>query len=501
LAREQIEQLMHGRDRLMQAFERARVVAVDVVAELKPLGEPDEYVNLSPTTGPVPVMVPNSRRPAERPELLEVVRDADVIELVESAGATENEVVAEPTAAFEPVLVEELVETGDDADTGAEVVDEVAVAEVVDEVAVDDATVDDVADQPVDDGNDTVPEAAEVDTSGADTPDTSGAHLESVGDETTAEVADDVETTDTTPDEAASGVAGGDDRDDVVVDLFARLRAESAPTVDATIDTAAADATVVTGLSVVGELDDDRSDAPSTEAPGEIDGAVGLEVADSPFRRRDAELTPLIVSSARKLKRVLADEQNDVLDRLRRSEPVRTIDQLLPTRDEHVDTFAVAIDAELRSAASAGAASVATGRAAKLGKSAMAEAVGAGRMALAEWLVNPLRDRLDRCVADGAGDNDAIARSIRSIYREWKTQHIDDQLDDVLRAAHGRAVLAALPAGAPVCWGVDAEHPACADGDDNALAGRVAAGQPFPTGHLFAPSHVGCRCLLVPTDQ
>ena len=69
LAREQIEQLMHGRDRLMQAFERARVVAVDVVAELKPLGEPNEYVNLSPTTGPVPVMVPNTRRPDERLEL------------------------------------------------------------------------------------------------------------------------------------------------------------------------------------------------------------------------------------------------------------------------------------------------------------------------------------------------------------------------------------------------------------------------------------------------
>ena len=60
LAREQIEQLLHGRDRLMQSFERARIVAVDVVAELKPLGEPDEYVNLSPTTGPVPVMLPNT---------------------------------------------------------------------------------------------------------------------------------------------------------------------------------------------------------------------------------------------------------------------------------------------------------------------------------------------------------------------------------------------------------------------------------------------------------
>ena len=58
LARQQIEQLIHGRDRLLQVFERARLVAVDVRRELTPLGEPDEYVDLSPTTGPVPMMVP-----------------------------------------------------------------------------------------------------------------------------------------------------------------------------------------------------------------------------------------------------------------------------------------------------------------------------------------------------------------------------------------------------------------------------------------------------------
>ena len=61
LARQQIDQLIHGRDRLVQAFERSRLVAADVVAELAPLGELSEYVNLSPTTGPVPVMVPASR--------------------------------------------------------------------------------------------------------------------------------------------------------------------------------------------------------------------------------------------------------------------------------------------------------------------------------------------------------------------------------------------------------------------------------------------------------
>jgi DivIVA domain-containing protein len=65
LARQQIEQLMHGRDRLLQAFERSRLVAVDVMAELTPLGEPNEYVNLSPTTGPVPLMVPNQRQAAD----------------------------------------------------------------------------------------------------------------------------------------------------------------------------------------------------------------------------------------------------------------------------------------------------------------------------------------------------------------------------------------------------------------------------------------------------
>jgi hypothetical protein len=52
-------------------------------------------------------------------------------------------------------------------------------------------------------------------------------------------------------------------------------------------------------------------------APAPADGD-GDRDDDTPFARRDAELTPLIVTAARKLKRVLADEQNDVLLALRR---------------------------------------------------------------------------------------------------------------------------------------------------------------------------------------
>ena len=483
LAREQIEQLMHGRDRLMQAFERARIAAVDVVAELKPLGEPDEYVNLSPTTGPVPVMLPNSRRPYDT-IAADAEAEADDADAVD--GPVEPEIEAVIEAGVEPDdETEPLVREADGADG----------VDPADAVDVESLDTDDVEPGDIDQAD---IEPADIEIAEHQPSDTEMLDAE-------IEVDADAEIDGDDPAEVDGG------RDDVVVDLFARIRAEAGADVSAEIadpqpagDEAATDVEAVVdgaveagpseaGLSEAGLSEDGAGEAGASEAGAGAD--EDGEAVESPFRRRDAELTPLIVASARKLKRALADEQNEVLDGLRRGTAV------LPARDLHTAKFAEAIDDELRAAAAAGAASVATGPGAELNTSQTTSAIGAGHDALAEWLVNPLRDRLERCLADGEGDNEAIAKSIRSVYREWKTQHIDEQLDDVLRTTHGRAVLAALPDGAPVCWGVDAEHPACADGDDNALAGCVAAGTPFPTGHLFAPSHTGCRCLLVPADR
>ena len=123
------------------------------------------------------------------------------------------------------------------------------------------------------------------------------------------------------------------------------------------------------------------------------------------------------------------------------------------------------------------------------------------RAAIAADLVGPLRDRLGRCVADGAGDNDDITKRVRAVYREWKTQHIDDQLDDVFRLAYGAGALAAATPGTRLCWTVDPHGPACPDAEDNALAGPVEAGDAYPTGHTLAPAHAGCRCLLVPVSN
>jgi hypothetical protein len=222
---------------------------------------------------------------------------------------------------------------------------------------------------------------------------------------------------------------------------------------------------------------------------------------DSPFRRRDEDLTPLIVASARTLKRVLADEQNGVLDTLRRSTSVQSIDDVLPPLDEHANRYAAAIADDLLVAAHAGAALVSGDTVASLPKEDAAAATAAATTAITDWLVSPLRERLARVVTDGAGDRDAITKRVRAVYREWKTQHIDAQLDDVLRAAHGRGLVGGVPRGSLVVWTADDVGIPCADCNDNVLAGPVTVGSELPTGDVFAPAHPGCRCLLLPADR
>jgi hypothetical protein len=292
-----------------------------------------------------------------------------------------------------------------------------------------------------------------------------------------------------------------------VDDLFARLRASRADSVveraqqtDSEVPDAADDAS--TGNTPA----DDTSDAtttltivedlavyqPSPKAP-----KVEEKHDDTVFGRRDALLTPIIASCARKLKRVLADEQNEVLHTLRRSEPVRTIDTMLPWQAEQAERYAAAISPELDKAALAGAASIGKGTV-KENKADInrAGATKAAVEALSATIVVPLRERLERALGEAVGDNSDLATVVRSIYREWKTQRIDEHLDDVARAAFGKGALAAVVPGTKVCWMVDPDGPACPDAEDNALAGEVAAGQPFPTGDVSAPAHQGCRCVL-----
>jgi hypothetical protein len=188
-----------------------------------------------------------------------------------------------------------------------------------------------------------------------------------------------------------------------------------------------------------------------------------------------------------------------VLDSLRRKEPVTTLDAIAPDAAAHLAVYAAAIGAELTSAATAGAAELGVkDTAAQRRTLAKAGALELSNGHLETALVAPLRARLERAVVDGHGDNEEITKRVRSVYREWKTHHIDDQLDDLFRFAFGGGVAVSIEPGTPVTWLIDPTESACADCEDNSLAGAIAAGESFPTGHSSAPAHPGCRCLTLP---
>jgi DivIVA domain-containing protein len=464
LARQQIDQLVHGRDRLVQAFERARLVAADVVAELAPLGELSEYVNLSPTTGPVPVMVPASR-------LGEISSISDDV-LAARAGGDPEDPALDPNGSDETKAIDSRLASAPNEDTEAvesTAHDSGAEATVVDEppagapaAAAAGATVLQFPDRRADtvviapgseaEADDEVDEGA-----GDDRASEPGAVAEEDGHPTVTPGADEA-----VDDEEV-------DDDDItandVDNLFARLRSES-------------------------------SDSEPVAGPN--DAVPGAPPAPTPFEIRDEALTPLIVSSGRKLKRVLADEQNDVLDKLRGKKAVRAIDDVLPGADEQSSRYFDALADDLRAAAAAGATSA--GITETTEGPVDEAAIAPVREALASDLVGPLRDRLRTGIEAVDGDNEELTKKARAIYREWKTRRIDDLLDDLLRHAYSRGACSACGAGQLVRWVFDPAVGACSDCEDNSLQHAVAAGTAFPTGHTCPPAHAGCRCLVIPAD-
>jgi DivIVA domain-containing protein len=225
--------------------------------------------------------------------------------------------------------------------------------------------------------------------------------------------------------------------------------------------------------------------APSpAPAPAPADAAV--------FARRDAETAPVVTALGRKVKRLLQDEQNELLSRLRRTK--RGVDVgMLPSHDGRVAALVEAALPLLRDAHTAGTGP--TGAVATDG----ADAVAAVADSLAHALLAPLRERLvDSLSPSGMPSTDAkdAAERVSAQYREWKTQRVEPAVRDAVHAAWVRGAYDAVGAGRTLRWLVDPAA-TCPDCDDNGLE-PTPHGEAFPTGHLCPPAHPGCRCVLAP---
>jgi hypothetical protein len=217
------------------------------------------------------------------------------------------------------------------------------------------------------------------------------------------------------------------------------------------------------------------------------------------FDHRDEVLEPILVLVTRKMKRVLADEENSILTYLQGKKSVVALEKVLPVGDEHLQIYVEALAEDVISAAMAGAQSLSKSLKADLRKRVTRSAVmQVVSRTIDESTIRPLREKIQRAVEQSNGDKDEMSNLIRSVYREMKMQRVEQQVSDIARMAYSRGAYLVLDQGTKVCWMVDPNGPSCADAEDNSLAGSTGLGSEFPTGHIHPTAHAGCRCLIAP---
>ncbi|HXW78102.1 MAG TPA: DivIVA domain-containing protein [Acidimicrobiales bacterium] len=248
---------------------------------------------------------------------------------------------------------------------------------------------------------------------------------------------------------------------------------------------------------------DEASEANPVVATNEAEALAaapdsGTDAVGRFFELRNEMAGDLGSSLARKLKRALQDQQNSLLDQLRKSGA--TPANVLPEEDP--DRFVEAGRPLLARAVRSGAelAAVLCGDDA-LRRVASANGVDDLAEDLGRAIAGPLHQRLELAISSAGDDPSEVADALGAAYREWKTQRIEAAAQDEVAAAFSRGVYLTFPDETLVRWVVDPSEGPCPDCEDNALAGDQPKGQAWPTGQLHPPAHPGCRCALAPASM
>ena len=466
-AKQHLQQLAMGRDRIIGAFDRARLAANDVIAEMNGLHIETDEATITP---PAPIAAqpsspasPSLPAPPSSPEELQVA--------------------AEPAPDDTPVSANDAINA---PESGQAFPDDVLADDLVNADIVVDAVAGDVEPN----GDDVEPNG------GAGSDDESEEH-EFLTDLAPHESTFDDELTDEYS--AIGDELGDDDTGPLaqVVELFGVIPTSHHPAERKTADDVFARLRAARPVDVARQLLENEhpaeptSEHPPAPEPVDTTSIVAEHIDDTePLFARETALSSATVSLARKLKRVMADEQNDALDLLRRREPIRSIDVVLPTFAEQVDRYTTAAHDDLRGAAIAGSGSLSiepeVRRAQRLHDAGVVDAVAAR---LTSDLVEPMRERIERSIRNSDGDNAELANHVRGIYREWKTQRLDDIAVDLLAAAYAGGACAIVGPGTTVHWVQDPHGPTCPDPAEQLI------GQPG------LRVHQGCRCVATRHDR
>jgi DivIVA domain-containing protein len=467
LARQQIEQLIHSRDRLVNAFDRARHAANDVVGDLAEFDDlSNEVAHATGITKPVSENTSGFIDHAQDPEAIpQKITGRQLLEVVSEEAIEQDENVLEITT---EEIVELIVEN---------VVEEVVLEEVETNITSIHEEQVGMSDHPSTDAPVAERMAEVVQLFGNKRREATITPVVAPASTPTPEPKPTAKTSEAKPQTLKTPAKKSVD------DLFANLRKTSTAEV----------ARTAKPKTVTVEPTEPKAKAPKAVVP-KVDGLV--------FERRDEVLAPIMVALTSKMKRVLADEENSMLTYLQGKKAAVALEKVLPEPSVHVQGYIEAVAEDVMSAAMGGAKSLSSSLKADLRRKVTSSAVmQVMSKNIDDVLVRPLRDRIQRCVEQSDGDREEMSKLIRSVYREWKMQRVEQHIGDIARLAYSRGAYLVLDQGTSVCWMVDPNGPPCADAEDNSLAGATALGTDFPTGHAHPTAHTGCRCLVIPTGD
>ena len=235
---------------------------------------------------------------------------------------------------------------------------------------------------------------------------------------------------------------------------------------------------------------------------GLIEDQPGVE-RDASMDERDKLLLPVEKQLSKALRRLASDEQNEVLDYLRRIKTSRPdCAKVLESSDRVLTKFADSLLDDFTQAVAAGSefwAAVSGVTAGSLFSED--DQIEECLRSNLEQFLEIHRAHLERSFRDGdeAGlENNERAERIRATYRDGRSGSLTELAGDLAIAGFTQGERLAAGPGTQWCWAVDHGGLPCADGEDNALEGAIACGDPFPTGDITPPAHPGCRCILLP---
>ena len=469
-ARRDLERLVHERERLLGAFERARHAATDVVGDL------NEFDQTLRGTGVTPPLIPPDAPPPPRPSRTSDTPIFDAKEYAHELGEAHRDESEDKDVSADDLAADTVGISNESEAQSPSVMIETSSSEVspVPESPTESGSLREIEASPSSSKPEHIAEVVNIfdrqrkRESSRPTPE-NDAPEHPVFDRVHAQPED----------EPATPVTSRID------EVFARLRTGSTERVakESTND-------LVTG---------DQEPTSTSTTPTAVTPPV---VQESVFSQRKDVVEPGIEAMTRALKRLLADDENAALTHVRAKRTSLTLSAMLAPLAEHAQRYAEAIHETVTSIAVDGARSLSDSRRADLRSTiARGGVVEAVCEMLASDLLRPLHERFASAIDIASGDRDVLASALRSLFQEWKSKRLSLVIADIAHFTYARGVFLGCDGAASVCWAVDPNGPACADAEDNALAGVITHGEHFPTGHQHPLAHAGCRCLVVPLDK